>query len=110
MSRALMLIVVLVIGRQVPLEAASILGFSLPGGTSHQAAMSTIGLELTRRGHTFTLLLSSADELSHSRLAHEPFDTLKVLNFSGPPGVGTQAWRETIPRDPAEASFLLKRP
>lgn len=96
-------VAVLTNNQQSPVEAASILGFGTIGATSHQASLAAIGLELVRRGHTFRLLLSAHDELSRSRLAHEPFKALNVLNFSGPPGVGTQKWRESVPRDPAKA-------
>ena len=83
-------------------KAASILGFAIVGGTSHQASLARIGLKLVQRGHKFTLLLNSEDELSHARLACEPFRSLNVLNFSGQAGVGTQQWRTRIPRDPAK--------
>lgn len=103
LSTVLFTIAVLTTSQQCLVEAASILGFAIIGATSHQASLATIGLELVRRGHTFKLLLSVHDELSRSRLAKEPFKALEVLNFTGPPGVGTQEWRESVPRDPAKA-------
>lgn len=105
----LVLVSLILFGSFVTSRSASILGFSIVGGTSHQAAIARIGLELVERGHNFSLLLSSEDELSHSRLAHNPFGALNVLNFSGPPGIGTQEWRAQIPRDPTKAghSYVL---
>lgn len=102
-STVLLTITILANCQHPPVQAASVLGFASVGSTSHQASLGTIGLELVRRGHSFTLLLSSRDELSHSRLAHEPFNVLDVMNFSGPSVIGTQEWRENIPRDPAKA-------
>ena len=98
----------LLISRLVGSRAASILGFSLVGSTSHQAPLGRIGLELTQRGHKFTVLLSSQDELSHSRLAYDPFGGLNVLNFSGPARNGTQQWRAGIPRATGKARSLSK--
>ena len=98
-TTGLLTLAVLTSSQQSSVEAASVLGFSVMGGVPHQALVATIGLELVRRGHTFTLLLHSYDELSHSRLAVEPFRALNLLKISGPSGVGTQEWRENILRD-----------
>lgn len=103
MLKATLRVTLLVTSHLIASEAASILGFAIVGGTSHQASLARIGLELIQRGHKFTLLLSSEDELSHSRLAYDPFSLLNVLNFSGPAGVGTMEWRARLPRDPAKA-------
>ena len=84
----------------------SVVGFAAIGATSHQSAIASIGLELVRRGHNFTMLLSSGDVLSQARFSHDPFKTLKQLTFSGPPKAGTEAWLNQIKRDPQEASVL----
>ena len=107
MNRAILSALVLLFSHFSALEAASILGFAIVGGTSHQASLARIGLELVDRGHNFTLLLSSEDVLSHTRLAYGPFRSLTVLNFSGPAGVGTQEWRARMPRDPTKAGYNL---
>ncbi|KAK9826069.1 hypothetical protein WJX74_009969 [Apatococcus lobatus] len=55
-----------------------------------------------KRGHNFTMLMSSGDELGQARLARKPFDALRKLNFSGPPDVGTETWLRQLKRDPVK--------
>ena len=86
--RVLLLFVVLCI-RIGASSAKSVLGFAVPGGTSHHATFAQIGLELVDRGYDFTLLLSSLDTLGQARLARPPFSNLKQVHFAGPSGVGT---------------------
>ena len=81
------------------LDAKSVIGFAVTGGTSHQSAIAQIGLELIARGHSFAMLLSSGDTLSQARLAREPFKGLKLYKFSGPPDIGTDAWLKKLDRD-----------
>lgn len=81
-------------------SAKSVLGFACPGATSHQAGFATVGLELIKRGHRFTLLMSSGDIHGQTRLARDPFHKIPKLNFSGSPDVGTEAWLRQVKRDP----------
>ena len=90
-------------------ESYSILGFATIGGSSHQASIAHIGLELMKRGHNFTLLLSSEDTASQTRLGREPFSVIKQIKFSGPDDIGTDGWLRRVPRDPEQASQTSKR-
>ncbi len=88
-------------------EASSILGFAIVGGTSHQASLANMGLELMKRGHNFTLLLSSEDAVSQARLSRQPFSAVRQMNFSGPPHIGSHDWLMSIPRDPQKVRRCL---
>ena len=91
-------------------RAKSIVGFAAPGATSHIAAFATIGVELVRRGHNFTLLLSSEDTLGQARVARG-FESIDLLSFSGAAGVGSEGWLRGFTRDPkkARAALSLRR-
>ena len=101
-------ICVTIFGLLLPAKAASILGFAVVGGTSHQASVAHIGLELLKRGHNFTLLISSADTISQARLARAPFSSIQQLRWSGPSWIGTDAWLRSLPRDPQEVRKPLR--
>ena len=90
-------------------SAKSIVGFAVPGATSHLAGFGAIGLELLKRGHNFTLLMSSGDEHGQARLARRPFDAVPKRNFSGPLDVGTEGWLRKIKRDPVKVQTWLYR-
>ena len=83
--------------------AKSVLGVAVTGGTSHHATFAKIGVELSERGHDFTLLLSSGDTLAQARLAYPPFSDLKQIRYSGPEYIGTNEWLSDLDRDPAKA-------
>ena len=87
-------------------KASSILGFAIVGGTSHQASIAHMGIELMKRGHNFTLLLSSEDEVSQALLARESFRAIRKIKFSGPSWIGSWDWLRSIPRDPQKAGSL----
>ncbi|KAL0052620.1 hypothetical protein WJX82_004873 [Trebouxia sp. C0006] len=78
-------------------------GVSVPGARSHQFAVLRVGQELAKRGHNFTLLVSSEEALDKPRLGTRVFDGLHVATFQGPEGIGTQEWFVNQPRDVAEA-------
>ena len=82
-------------------HAKNVIGFATIGAVSHQAAIARIGVELVKRGHSFTLLLSREDSLTPARLTHEPFKSVSVLKFSGPAKAGTNDWLRELPREPA---------
>ena len=75
-------------------NASSILAFATVGVRSHQLGMLRIGEELVRRGHQFTLLLSSqellAKELSIS------VSNITIVTFMGPAGLKTHDWFANI--------------
>jgi len=77
-------------------------GVSVPEARSHQFAVLRVGQELAKRGHNFTLLVSSEEALDKQRLGKRAFDGLHVVTFQGPEGIGTQEWFVNQPRDVAE--------
>ena len=83
-------------------EAKAVIGFATTGATSHQAAIARIGVELVARGHDFALLLSTEDHLTNSRLSHGQFQSVRVVNFTGPAKLGHNEWLNELPRDPQE--------
>ncbi|KAL0022994.1 hypothetical protein WJX79_004166 [Trebouxia sp. C0005] len=83
--------------------AVNVLGFAVPGARSHQFAVLRVGQELAKRGHNFTLLVSSEEALDQQRLGKRAFDGLSVATFQGLVGIGTQEWFVNQPRDVAEA-------
>ena len=80
-------------------SGSSILAVGAIGGRSHQYCLLRIGQELAARGHKFTLLASSVEGLTRRSLTSRAFPGLDVIEFDGPPYVGTTEWRETMPRD-----------
>lgn len=90
-------------------EASSVLGFALVGGQGHQLPMLRLGRELSSRGHNFTMLLSTADEISRTLLQSQAFAGLNIISFDGPPYLGTRQWFEGLPRDPQKASTPAPR-
>ncbi len=91
--------------------AVNVLGFAVPGARSHQFAVLRVGQELAKRGHNFTLLVSSEEALDKQRLGKRAFDSLYMATFQGPEGIGTQEWFVNQPRDVAEvcASGVITR-
>ncbi len=88
--------------------ASSILGFAMVGTASHQLNMLTLGRELVNRGQEFSLLLSSAETLSREIIKAKSFPGLQVLEFDGPPGIGTKEWAATLPLDPKEVAHHVQ--
>ena len=99
-------IVVIICVGSASTKASSILGFALVGGQGHQLPMLRMGRELASRGHNFTMLLSSADEISRTLLQSKAFPGLEIVSFVGPPHLGTRQWFEGLPRDPQKASNI----
>ena len=77
----------------MPASASSILAFATVGARSHQLGMLKIGEELVRRGHRFTLLLSS-EEAAHTYLV----PNMTSVTFHGPPRLGTLDWFTNMSR------------
>ena len=82
--------------------AKSIIGYAAVGLVSHQLEVAQIGLELTKRGHSFAMLVSSDDSLTQSSLAKPPFREVRQVTYSGAAGLGTNAWRKSLPRAPQQ--------
>lgn len=80
--------------------AASILSISSPGARSHQMNLLRIGRELSERGHTFTVLVSRVDTILQDLLRSRSFSNLKIIEYRGPRGVGTEAWGLNLSRSP----------
>ena len=95
-----LLIVALLIELTRSATAASIISISLPGARSHQMNVLRIGRELSERGHEFTVLVSRVDTILQDLLRSRSFPALRVIEYDGPPGVGTEAWGLNLSRDP----------
>lgn len=80
-------------------NAVSVLGFALIGGRSHQHCVLRIGQELAARGHNFTLLVSDKENVDVQRLGSKAFPGLNVVQFAGPPGLGSFEWFQALSRD-----------
>ena len=80
-------------------KAVSVLGFALIGGRSHQHCVLRIGQELAARGHNFTLLVSDKENLTVEKLGSKAFPGLIVVQFAGPPGLGSFEWFQALSRD-----------
>ena len=78
---------------------SSILAVGAIAGRSHQYCLLRIGQELTARGHKFTLLVSSVEGLTRRSLRSRAFPGLDLVEFDGPPDIGTTEWIEALPRD-----------
>ena len=95
-----LLIVALLVVLTRTATAASILSISSPGARSHQMNLLRIGRELSERGHTFTVLVSRVDTILQDILRSRSFPNLKIIEYRGPRGVGTEAWGLNLSRSP----------
>ena len=59
-----------------------------------------VGQELSKRGHTFSVLVSDQDIISRRVLQSRAFPGMQVTLFAGPPGVGSDEWAANMSRDP----------
>lgn len=59
-----------------------------------------VGQELVDRGHTFSVLISSADKISQQTFETRKVPGMQALTFRGNEGVGTSEWAANLSRDP----------
>ena len=87
-------------------SGSSILAVAAIAGRSHQHCLLRTGQELAARGHKFTLLASSIEGLTRRSLRSKAFPGLDLIEYDGPPYIGTTEWMETMPRDPKTVRAL----
>ncbi|DBA78167.1 TPA: hypothetical protein ACH3X2_008133 [Trebouxia sp. C0005] len=80
-------------------ESKRFLGIAAIGSRSHQFCMLRVGQELASRGHHFTFLVSDQEDMGLKHLGTKAFPGLEVVEFAGPPDVGTQDWFTRFSRD-----------
>ncbi|DBB11136.1 TPA: hypothetical protein ACH3X3_006595 [Trebouxia sp. C0006] len=61
--------------------------------------MLRVGQELASRGHPFTFLVSDQENMGLKHLGAKAFPGLEVVEFAGPPDIGTQDWFTQFSRD-----------
>ena len=61
-----------------------------------------VGTELISRGHSFTVLLSSADETSQHTFITRKKPGMQAITFQGTAGVGTLERASRLSRDPVQ--------
>ena len=82
------------------IHAASILCVGSPAARSHYMNLLRVGQELQSRNHSFTVLVSSEDLSNQGVVKTRGFPGLKVKQYAGPPGVGTEEWGSKLTQDP----------
>lgn len=83
-------------------RASKVLVFTMPGMRSHHMNMVKLAHELSNRGHTVSMLVSSYDEIGQDVYVTRGFAGLDEIKFAGAPGLGTEAWASKLSRDSAE--------
>jgi len=88
-------------------ECKRFLGIAAIGSRSHQFCMLRVGQELASRGHHFTFLVSDQEDMGLKHLGAKAFPGLEVVEFAGPPDIGTQDWFTRFSRDVMAVGVLL---
>jgi len=88
-------------------ESKRFLGIAAIGSRSHQFCMLRVGQELPSRGHHFTFLVSEQENMGLKHLGAKAFPGLEVVEFAGPPDIGTQDWFTRFSRDIMAVGILL---
>ena len=88
-------------------ECKRFLGIAAIGSRSHQICMLRVGQELASRGHPFTFLVSDQENMGLKHLGAKAFPGLEVVEFAGPPDIGTQDWFTQFSRDVMAVGILL---
>jgi len=88
-------------------ESKRFLGTAAIGSRSHQFCMLRVGQELPSRGHHFTFLVSEQENMGLKHLGAKAFPGLEVVEFAGPPDIGTQDWFTRFSRDIMAVGILL---
>ena len=75
----------------------------------HKSATSCarVGHELVNRGHNFTVLISSSDDISQQTFNSRNTPGMQVLTFQGTAGVGTLEWASNLSRDPVQVDNCM---
>ena len=104
-----LLLLVLLLAVSTSTVAKAILGCAFTGAQSHHMSILRIGRELSARGHSFTMLLSSTDAVSIKTVNASAYSGLQIVTFAGPSGVlapGTEEWAAAFSRDTSKVCTL----
>ena len=104
-------LLVLLLAKSASTVAEAILGCAFTGAQSHYMSILSISRELSARGHSFTMLLSSTDKISLNTVNASAFPALRIIEFAGPSGVlapGSDEWAAAFSRDTSKVGTLVK--